>query len=181
MSEDKVEYVFTFRAKKRSRPNPRYNGILRTHRFYIEYYSLLNEQDPLKAISKNSEPKIAFPVRFTEAILDFAEALGGKIISVRRVKPPKADTYYEKPIAVLPSEIAFRRHLLFSLTASTYRKPEKLNSLRGLILILNANFLNILTTIALDRYSELKNGSNPAWHWYMLRVGRAVKVLYKLD
>lgn len=181
VTEERVEYFFTFRARKRSKPNPRYEGILKTHRFYIEYYSLLSGQTPIQLLVNNSEPRIVFPAKFTEALVSFAEELGGKIIEVRKVKPPRASTYYEKPVVVLPSEIAFRRHLLFSLVTSTYRKPEKLNMLRSLILNLNANFLNILTTIALERYSELRSRSDPTWHWYMMRVGRAVKVLYKLD
>jgi len=182
VSEAKAQYVFTFSVKRRSKPNPRYEGILRTHRFYIRYYSLLSGQEPLKVVSSDvSEPKVSFPVRFLESILNFAKEVDGRILEVRKVKLPRANVYYEKPIVMLPNEIAFRRHLLFALTASTYRKPEKLNILRKLILTLNANFLNILTTIALDRYSELKNSSNPAWHWYMMRVGRAVKVLYRLD
>ncbi len=182
MSEERVEYVFTFSVKRRSRPNPNYEGILRTHRFYIKYYSLLSGQDPVKVVGdEDSWLKIAFPVRFTGAVLSFARELGGNVVEVRKVKPPRADAYYERPIVVLPNEIAFRRHLLFTLTASTYRKPERLNTLRNLVLALNANFLNMLTTIALDRYSELRNSSNPAWHWYMMRVGRAVKVLYRID
>jgi len=177
-----VQYVFTFSARKRSRPNPNYEGILRTHRFYIQYYSLLSGQSPTKVVSsEGSEPRMEFPVRFTETILSFAKELGGTVINIRKVKPPKADVHYEKPIVLLPNEIAFRRHLLFTLTISTYRNPRKFNIIRNLILTMNANFLNILTSIAMDRYTELKNSLNPAWHWYMMRVGRAVKVLYKLD
>lgn len=182
MSEGEEEYAFTFRVKRRSKPNPRYDGILRTHRFYIEYYGLLSGQDPLKVLADEAvEPKVAFPARFTEAILDFAKEVGGKVVEARRVKPPRVDAYYERPIVVLPNEVAFRRHLLFSLTASTYRKPERLNALRSLVLDMNANFLNILTAMALDRYSGLRGESSPAWPWYMMRVGRAVKVLYRLD
>jgi len=174
-----MKYVFTFKAKRRSKPNPKYNGILKTHRFYIEYYTLLDGQDPEKL--ENTEPKISFPVRFMETVLDFAKELEGEIVKIRKVKPPKAETSYKKPVVVLLSELTFRRHLLFTLVASTYRKPEKLNTLRNLVLNLNANFLNILTNMAMERYSELRNSSNPAWLWYMLRVGRAVKVLYRID
>jgi len=173
-------YVFTFGVKKRSKPSPSYNGILRTHRFYISYYTIISGQTPEKAISENS-PKISFPVRFTEAILDFAKELGGKVVEVRNVRPRGSRYSYEKPTVALPSEVAFRRHLLFSLTISTYRKPYRINTVRNLVLTLNANLLNILSQIALDRYSELKNSGNTAWHWYILRVGRAVKTLYKLD
>ncbi len=182
MSGVEAEYAFTFRVKRRGRPNPRYDGILRTHMFYIEYYGLLSGQDPVEAlVNERAEPKVAFPARFTEVILDFAKDVGGKLVETRKIKPPRADAYYEKPIVVLPNEVAFRRHLLFSLTASTYRKPERLNALRNLVLDMNANFLNILTTMALDRYSDLRGESSPAWPWYMMRVGRAVKVLYRLD
>ena len=183
MSETVIRYVFTLKARKRSKPNYKYTGILRTHRFYIEYYGLLSEEEPVKVVMRGygKEPRIVFPIRFTETIMDFAKDVGGEVIEVRKVKPPKTKVYYEKPIVTLPNEIAFRRHLLFSLTASTYRKPSKLSILRNLILDLNVNFLNILTTIALERYSVLKREANPAWHWYMMRVGRAVKTLYKLD
>lgn len=179
---EKGEYVFTFTVKKRSRPNPRYEGVLRTHRFYIEYYSLLEDQEPTRIVG-NNKPRIAFPVRFTEMIVDFAKELGGRIVDVRRVKIPKMDVYYEKPIILLPNEVAFRRHLLFSLTVSTYRKVSvaRFNAVRNLLLTLNANLLNILARIALDRYRELKASKSSVWHWYMLRVGRALKVLYKLD
>ena len=173
-------HVFTFNVKRRSKPNPNYTGILRTHRFYINYYDILSEQAPEKAISENT-PKISFPVRFTEAILDFAKELGGEVVEVRNVRPPRCKYSYEKPTVALPSEIAFRRHLLFSLTISTYRKPHKINAVRNLVLTLNANFLNILSQIALERYNEVKNAGNPIWIWYVLRVGRAVKTLYKLD
>lgn len=176
---DEFAYVFTIRAKRRKRPNYNYTGILRTHRYYVEYYSLLRGENPIKAV--NGEPKISFPGRFIETLVNFAKDLDGKIVAVKRVKIPRKELYYEKPIVLLPDEIAFRRHMLFSITASTYRKAAKLNSLRELVLYINANFLNILTSIAIDRYNELIRSSNPAWHWYMLRVGRALKVLYKLD
>jgi len=174
--------VFTFVAKRRSKPNPRYEGILRTHRFYIEYYSLLEGQEPTSAV-RGGEPRVAFPVRFTEVVASFAEELGGRVVEVRRVKVPRRDIYYEKPIVLLPNEVAFRRHLLFSLAVSTYLKASsaRFNALRNLLLTMNANLLNILTSIALDRYSELKAARSSAWHWHMLRVGRALKVLYNLD
>jgi len=175
-----ITHVFTFSARRRSKPNPSYTGILRTHRFYIKYYDVLGGQSPEKAVSENS-PKISFPARFTEAMLDFAEELGGKVVEVRRVRPPGCKYSYEKPIVALPSEVAFRRHLLFSLTISTFRKPHKINAVKNLVLAINANFLNILPQIALERYSELKSSGNSAWLWYVLRVGRAVKTLYKLD
>jgi len=182
MSGYKPQYVFTFKAKRRKRPNQRYNGILRSHRFYISYFSLLNSQDPIEVTSnKINEPKIEFPIRFMETLLRFAKDLGGKVLEVQRVKPPKSESHYEKPFVLLPNELAFRRHLLFALTASTYRKPGKLNTLKNLILNLNANFLNVLSSIALDRYFQFKNASNPSLYWYMYRVGRAIKVLYNLD
>ncbi len=173
-------HVFTFSVRRRSKPSTNYTGILRTHRFYIEYYDVLAEQEPEKVVSEN-EPRIAFPVRFTEAVLSFAEELGGRVVNIRRVRPPRSKYTYEKPLVILPNEVAFRRHLLFSLTISTYRKPSKINSVRILVSTLNANLLNILTQIALDRYSELRGSGSASWHWYMLRVGRAVKVLYKLE
>jgi len=178
----KAEYVFTFKARKRARENLNYVGVLRTHRFYIEYYDLLDGESPLKVVTDRSyEPKIAFPVKFVESIVGFAEDLGGRVVKKRRVKLAKSNSYYEKPVVVLPSEIAFRRHLLFSLAVSTCGSLERLNTLRNLVLSLNANFLNVLTTMALDRYFEFKRGSGLAWYWYMLRVGRALGVLYKLD
>lgn len=178
MSE--ITHAFTFSMKRRSKPNPNYTGILRTHRFYINYYDIFSGQTPEKAVSENS-PRISFPVRFTEAILDFAKELGGKVVEVRNVRPPRCKYSYEKSTVTLPSEIAFRRHLLFSLTISTYRKPHKINAVRNLVLTLNANLLNVLSQIALDRYNELKGSKSSVWHWYVLRVGRAVKTLYKLD
>ncbi|WP_148678889.1 hypothetical protein [Aeropyrum pernix] len=175
-------YVFTFTARKRKKPYYRYEGILRTHRFYIEYYSLLEGQEPSRAAG-NGEARIAFPVRFMELVLDFSRELGGETVEVRMSKIRGQNLYYEKPIVLLPNEVAFRRHLLFAVTVSTYKKPleARFNALRNLLLTMNANLINILSTIVMDRYRELKASSNPAWHWHMLRVGRAVKVLYKLD
>ena len=180
MSDERAIYVFTFSARRRSRPSKRYGGILSTHRFYVEYYNLLSGEDPAKAI-QSVKPKITFPVRFVEAVLSFAKEVGGEIVDIRKVNPPRTNSYYEKPIVVLPNEIAFRRHLLFTLTGSTYLKPSRLSTLKNLVLGLNANFLNMLTTIALDRYSELRGSSNPTWYWHLMRVGRAFKVLYKID
>jgi len=185
MSAPKGEYVFIFKAKKRSRPNPKYEGILRTHRFYIRYFTLIEGQDPRTVITKG-EPKISFPVKYMEVVLDFAKELGGNIVGTRKIEIPKYKVSYETPIVVLPDEILFRRHLLFSLVISTYRKVSdaKFNSVRLLALTMNGNLLNILTTMALDRYFELRNAENNmrhVWHWYMMRVGRAVKVLYNLD
>ena len=171
-------YVFTFTAKRRSKPSYEYQGVLRTHKFYIKYYSLLDGQDPLKAVVDNKE-KIAFPARFTEFLVDFAEELGGEVVETRRVKIPGRDVYYDKPVVVLPNEVAFKRHLLLALTAATYNKPgeARLNTLRSLVLNMNANFLNILCDIAINRYRS----QSPARYWHMLRVGRAVKALYMLD
>jgi len=181
MGEEDVEYIFTFRVKRRKRVNPSYEGVLRYYRYYIDYLSLLRGQDPVKAGLGGSEPLISFPIRFNEVLLDFAGELGGSIVDVRRIGLRRGELFYEKPFVSLPNEIAFRRHLLFSLTASTYRVPSRLNTLKKFVLGMNANFLNVLTTIALDRFKEVRGTSSPAWHWYMFRVGRAVKVLYNLD
>lgn len=164
-----AEYYFTFKVKKKRKPSEEYEGVLKNYRFYIEYYTHLN-----------GKPKISFPVRFIEAILNFSKDLGGVVKEVQKVKLSNG-SYYEKPTVILPNEIAFRRHLLFSLTASTYRKPGKLSTLRNLVLNLNANFLNVLVNMAVERYTELKNSGSPTWIWYVLRVGRAVKTLYKMD
>ncbi|MGC8987816.1 hypothetical protein [Infirmifilum sp.] len=171
-------YAFTFVAKRRGRPNYEYQGVLSTHRLYIKYYSLLEGQDPLRAVVDNKE-KIAFPARFAELLVDFARDLGGEAVGTRRVKVPGRDVYYDKQVVVLPNEVAFKRHLLFALTAATYSNPNgaRLNALRSLILSMNANFLNILCDIAIDRYKS----QNPARYWHMMRVGRAVKALYMLD
>lgn len=103
------------------------------------------------------------------------------MVGVKRVGLRRGELFYEKPFVGLPNEVAFRRHLLFSLTASTYRAPSRLNTLKRLVLGMNANLLNVLTNIALERFKEARAASSPAWHWHMLRVGRAVKVLYRLD
>ena len=175
-------YVFSLTARRRKKPVEKYSGVLRTHRFYINYYILLESQEPSRAITDN-EPRVSFPVRFTEVLLDFARELGGSVVKSQKVKIRGESLYYEKPIVVLPNELAFRRHLLFALTASTYRKPSeaKLNTLRDLLLVMNANLLNVLSSMAIDRYKELRASQNPTWHWSMLRVGKAIKVLYKLD
>lgn len=176
------QYVFSLTARRRKKPVEKYSGVLRTHRFYINYYTLLEGQEPSRAITDN-EPRVSFPVSFTEVLLDFARELGGDVVKSQRVKIRGEGLYYERPIVVLPNELAFRRHLLFALTTSTYRKPSeaKLNALRDLMLTMNANLLNVLSSIVIDRYKELKTSQNPAWRWSMLRVGKAIKVLYKLD
>lgn len=164
-----TEYYFTFKARKRGKPSEEYEGVLRNYRFYIEYYTQLG-----------GEPRISFPVRFIKAILSFSGDLDGEAREVRRVRLSDGG-YYDKPVVVLPNEVSFRRHLLFSLTASTYRKPGRLGTLRNLVLSLNANFLNVLTNMAIERYAELRASGNPVWVWYVLRVGRAVKTLYRMD
>jgi len=182
MEIGKRMYAFTFTVKKRSRPNPNYDGILRTHRFYIEYYSLLGDQNPVDAV-KTGKPNITFPVKFVELLIDFAKDLNGEVIHVKNVKIPRTELQYRKFFVGLPSELAFRRHLLFALTISTYRRESavRFNALKNLLLVMNANSLNILSAIALDRYSELKTSHSPTWLWHVLRVGRALKVLYMLD
>jgi len=174
------EYLFTIDAKRRSRLNPRYDGILRTHRFYIRYCSLLKGQSP-KDVLENSEPLIAFPVSFTEDILNFGFEVGGKLIHRVRMKSPRSRFSYNKPLILLPNEIAFRRHLLFSLTISTFKKPTKINTLRKFMLTINANFLNTMSQIAIDRYKDSKDSERRSRYWHVLRVGRSIKVLYRLD
>ena len=174
------EYVFTIDAKRRPRSNPRYNGILRTHRFYIRYHSLLKGQSP-KNVLENGEPLITFPVSFMENILNFGLEVGGKLIHGMRIRPSELKFSYSKPLILLPNEIAFRRHLLFSLTVSTLRKPTKINTLRKFMLTINANFLNTMSQIALDRYKDSRDSERRSWYWHILRVGRTIKVLYRLD
>ena len=175
-------YTLTFTVRKRRRPYNRYNGVLRTHRFYIEYYRLLDGQEPLEVIEK-SEPLVAFPVRFKEFALEFARELGGEVIGNRRIEIGRSGFYYDKQVIVLPNEIAFRRHLLFTLTVSTYRTlgGVRFNSLKNILLTMNANLLNIMSTMVIDRYNEWRVTGKPMWMWYMLRVARALKVLYRLD
>jgi len=174
------EYLFTIDAKRRSRLNPRYDGILKTHKFYIRYYSLLRGQNP-KNVLENGEPLIAFPVSFVEDILNFGFEVGGKLIHEVRMGLLNSKFSYNKPLILLPNEIAFRRHLLFSLIISTLKKPTKINTVRRLMLATNANFLNTMSQIAIDRYKDLKDSERRSWYWHLIRVGRSVKVLYRLD
>lgn len=172
-------YIFTFAPRKRSKSNPRYEGILKTHRFYIEYYSLMEGEDPKNI--KDKEPYIEFPASYIEDLVSFAEELGGSIVEKKKIPLPRTGHSYTKYVVQLPDDIAFRRHMLYAITASTFRKPEKLYTLRSLISTRNANLLNLLSQIAVDRYKELKENSISTWIWRILRVGKALKVLYMLD
>lgn len=174
-------YAFTFSVKKKRRPNKNYVGLLSTHNFYIHYYYVIPGENIKKAVEE-SKPVIEFRVRFTELVKEFAKELGGQVIEEKKVPVPRTGSSYVRPIVFLPSEEAFRRHLLYTLVVSTFSNPgEKLNMARSIILGLNPYFVNLLSTIALDRYRELKEARSPVTQWYVLRVGRAINVLYKLD
>ena len=177
---DRMLYVFTLTARKRRKPNPRYDGILRTHRFYAEYYFLLAGEDPVKlTFSESEKPLIAFPAKYDAVLYSFAELVGGEEIYRRAVYLPSAKSSYVKRAIGFRNEVDFKRHLLFALTASTLRKPEKLNTLQWIVANLNPIFLNVLANIAIDRYREFSGYS--ARPYYILRVGMALKVLYWLD
>ena len=154
------EYLFVIRAYRRSRPSRRFNGFLRNHGLRIRYHSMLNSEDPRVAAER--EPIISFPISYLPDVLGVAQELNARIWEVEGL-----------PWGILPSEIALRRHVLFSLVASTMRKPDRLNSLKYLILSRNYYFIDLMFNIALDRYREGR--------WPMLRVARAIKALYGLD
>jgi len=177
---DRILYVFTLTARKRRKPNPRYDGVLRTHRFYAEYYFLLADEDPAKPVlSEPAKPLIAFPAKYDAVLYSFAELVGGEEVYRRTVYLPSTKSNYVKRVIGFRNEVDFKRHLLFTLVASTLKKQEKLNTLQYIVANLNPIFVNILANIAIDRYRELSGYS--ARPYYILRVGRALKVLYWLD
>ena len=176
MSREKPEYVFTLTPKPRKRPSSRYDGLLRRYRLYIEYYTLVRGESPVDAVG--GEPIVSFPASYVEALVSYAAQIGGRVAGTRRVILSRGRLHYEAPVVVLPSIIAFRRHLLYALTSSTFRSPARLGSLAGLITSLNPFFLEVLATIALNRYRG-ENGAGD--YWSMRRVGKALRVLYRLD
>jgi len=176
----RVLYVFTLSPRKRSKQDPRYDGVLRTHRFYAEYYYVLEGDDPAEVASgERSRPVVAFPARFDNVLFEFAKDVGGVVIAERRVYLKSVNQTYTRRVVGFTNEVDYRRHLLFALIAATMRKPERLAAAESLVLALNPVFVNMLTNIAVDRYREL--AGQPARPYYILRVGRAVKVLYRLD
>ena len=154
------EYLFAVTAYRRSKPSHRFVGFLKTHGLRIRYYPMLNGEDPRSATS--GDPLISFPISYLSDVLAVARELGAR-------------TWEEGglPWGILPSEIALRRHVLFSLVASTMRKPDRLNTLRDLMLTRSYYFIDLMFNIAVDRYREGR--------WSMLRVARAIKALYGLD
>jgi len=177
---DRILYVFTLTARKRRKPNPRYDGVLRTHRFYAEYYFLLSGEDPSKLVLSESEkPLIAFPAKYDAVLYSFAKEVGGEEICRRTVHLPSSKSGYVKRVIGFRNDVDFKRHLLFALTASTFKKQERLNTLQYIVANLNPIFVNILANIAIDRYREFSGYS--ARPYYILRVGMALKVLYWLD
>lgn len=172
-------YLLLFRPVARRRPEPRYEGLLRTHRLRAEYYTLLEGEDP-STVPDRRDPLILFPARYVEFSIDYSRQLGGVTAGVKRFRLRKGSGY-ESPLIVLPGDIVFRRHLLYTLTLSTYRIPARAREarLRSIISSMNANMLNLLTNLLLDRYRS-RNGT-PTWYWRMYRVAKALKVLYRLE
>jgi len=179
MSNDHL-YIFILKPHKKKRPNYKYEDLLRTHKFYIEYYHLLNNQNPLEVIGKEN-PKITFPASFTDVAVDFAKELKGETIGVKRIYLNSIKRSFKSPIVGLPRIEEFNRHLIFTLVLSTFRNTSpKINTLRYYISTANQTFISVLVDYTLKVYDDVKDKSDPTWYHKVLRVGRALKLLYGL-
>ena len=82
---------------------------------------------------------------------------------------------------VFPNEYKAMRHLLFSLTYATLKNPSKVERLRWVMNSLSVTIMEPFYYTALFRYRELRSTGDTAWHWKILRIGEAFKVMYMLD
>jgi len=169
--EKNVSYIFVLVPKKRKRPDPKYYGsILYHYRYWIYYYFMLPDQDPLYVI-RNRDPIISFPVMNDGEIRQFAYELGGeKVGEMRRfLKMVNSDVV----IDVIGFELSekYHRHLAFALVAAVERRKTKLDLHRAELLTANQGFIMLMANLAEEVYSETKDAKR------VLQIGRALKII----
>ena len=183
--------VATFHFKKRGRPRYHYQGeVLRYYTPYLVYYKTVPKRGVLGGLPEVEESAsvgreeraelIRIPVRGVDAVVDYAKSLDARVEYVKRYLP-RLGRSERIPVMVFPDEYRAMRHLLFSLTYATLRSPRKVERLRWIVSGLNVSIIEPFYYTALFRYRELRNRRDPAWHWKLLRIGMAFKVMYMLD
>jgi len=184
----------TFHFKKRSKPLHYYQSmVLRYYRPYLVYYKKMLRKEVIEELPKVEKPLeksieekrvreelIKIPVRGIDVIVSYAKNVEASIEYVPRYLP-KLGKIKEIPVMVFPNRYSAMRHLIFSLTYATLRSMEKVERLREIVNGLNINIIEPFYSTALFRYYELRNSSDLKWHWKVLRIGRAFKVMYMLD
>lgn len=186
--------VATFHFKKRSKPLYYYQSeLLRYYRPYLVYYKELPKKEILEALSEiegssksktkkkpEKEELIKFPVRGVDVVVNYAKSLEANVEYAARYLPRLKKTE-RVPVIIFPGRYSAMRHLIFSITYSTLRSLEKVERLREIINSLNISIIEPFYNTALFRYHELKNNNEHMWHWKVLRIGRAFKIMYMLD
>jgi len=179
-----IHYIFTILPKKRRRPNPNYEGILSQYHFRIHYFFVLPDEDPVKIVRAYRARKdvrdliIEFPVQNHDDILKFAYEIGGIKVGEYCCRLQALKQRYVVDIVGFDSIEDYQRHLVFALSTSVLRSKTKVELLKARLLTSNQGFVKLLANLAEELYKDSRR--NPYWHNTVLRVGRAVRMLYGL-
>jgi len=177
VTSGEFHYIFVILPEKRSKPNLKYEDVLRYYHFRIYYYFKLPDQDPIEVI-RTRDPVIDFPVNNSDEILRFGYELGGAKVAEYTKRLQAIKRHYTADVVGFISPEKYHRHLAFALTASVLRSKTKVDLLRGKILTANQGFVMLMANVAEELYKEYRG--YPNWQHVVLRVGRAMKIIFGL-
>jgi len=172
MSGKKIHYIYVLVPRKRRTPDPRYTGTLYHYRYWIYYFFMLPDENPVK-VAKNDEPIIHFPVINVGEILQFGYEIGGTKVGELPIYLKAVNREERLDIIGFESPEKYNRHLTFALIASVTKSKPRLDILKGMVLTSNGGFLHLIANIAEDAYKINKD-----WR-RVLKVAKAVKMIYE--
>jgi len=171
---EKIHYIFLIVPKRRKTPDPKYEGVLHYYRFWIQYYLMQHDADPIKVI-KTCEPAIEFPTRNSDEILQFGYELGGVKVAEYYYKLRALGQQYKVDVVKFDSAEKYHIHLAFALVAAMTKFKTQVHLFKIKILTINKNIVELMANIGEEFYKDYRGYSN--WHHDVLRVGRALKIL----
>jgi len=164
-------YIFVLVPRKRRRPDPKkYGSILYHYNYWIHYYYMLPDQNPIEVI-RTRDPILTFPIRHIDEVEQFAYEIGGT--KVAEIKKYLKSINKEISINVVGFEAdeKYERHVAFSLLAAVERSKTKLDRLKAEVLMCNIGLLMTFVNVAEEVYKEKRDPKN------VLKIGKALKLV----
>jgi len=165
-----IHYIYVIVPRKRRIPNIKYEGVLRYYRYWIYYYFMLPDQNPLYVIRKR-DPMLAFPIQHIGEVEEFAYEVDGVKVGEIKKYLKTIDKEISMNIIGFEADEKYERHLSFALLAAVEKSKTKLDLLKAEILTCNIGFLRVFVNSAEDVYKEKKDPKK------VLMIGRALKII----
>lgn len=191
-------YYALFYLKRRSNPQRwRATPVDREYRWWVSYLNT-TRADLLKRVYEwrpysdafyrkvvnDPEAIVVLPAHAPELYVDFATSLGGSVeYFTRRVTTPAGEKLRVRvPVIAFPGEVSAYKHVLYAATLAATKNPTLYAGRLAEAIAKRPTWSDMFGLACCDRFLEVRGpGYSSNGYWWVVRIGRAFRVIAGLD